>query len=103
AWKLWNENMMQRLVDPSWLSEHKYEVDIMRCIHVGLLCVQESAKDRPTMSVVLSMLTSEIVNLPPPRQPAFIEREVSSTSRSFPETPKPFSINNLTITNVEGR
>ncbi|KAI3869009.1 hypothetical protein MKX03_002861, partial [Papaver bracteatum] len=102
AWKLWNENMMQRLVDPSLLSEHKYEVDIMRCIHVGLLCVQESAKDRPTMSIVLSMLTSEIVNLPPPRQPAFIERE-SSTSRSFPETPKPFSINNLTITNVEGR
>ncbi|KAI3893841.1 hypothetical protein MKW92_017579 [Papaver armeniacum] len=103
AWKLWNENMMQRLVDPSLLSEHKYEVDIMRCIHVGLLCVQESAKDRPTMSIVLSMLTSEIANLPPPRQPAFIEREVSSTSRSFPETPKPFSINNLTITNVQGR
>ncbi|KAI3986569.1 hypothetical protein MKX01_014107 [Papaver californicum] len=78
-------------------------VDILRCIHVGLLCVQESAKDRPTMSIVLSMLTSEIAHLPASKQAAFIEREVSSTSRSFPETPKPFSINNLTITNVEGR
>ncbi|KAI3842383.1 hypothetical protein MKW92_037537, partial [Papaver armeniacum] len=76
---------------------------MMRCIHVGLLCVQESAKHRPTMSTVLSMLTSEIVNLPTPKQPAFIEREVSSPSGSSSETPKPFYSNNVTITSIEGR
>ncbi|KAI3923617.1 hypothetical protein MKW98_011247 [Papaver atlanticum] len=103
AWKLWKESMAQALIDPTLLSEQNFEADILRCIHVGLLCVQESAKHRPTMSTVLSMLTSEIVNLPTPKQPAFIEREVSSPSGSSSETPKPFSVNNVTITSIEGR
>ncbi|KAI3874118.1 hypothetical protein MKX03_029794, partial [Papaver bracteatum] len=103
AWKLWNESMVQALIDPTLLSEQNFEADILRCIHVGLLCVQESAKDRPTMSIVLSMLTSEIVNLPAPNQPAFIEREVSSPSGAPFDTPKPFSVNNVTITSIEGR
>ena len=45
---------------------------ILRCIHIGLLCVQEIAKERPTMATVVSMLNSEIVKLPRPSQPAFI-------------------------------
>ncbi|KAI3909839.1 hypothetical protein MKW92_050642 [Papaver armeniacum] len=103
AWKLWNESMAQALIDPTLLSEQNFEADILRCIHVGLLCVQESAKYRPTMSIVLSMLTSEIVNLPTPKQPAFTEREASSPSGASFETPKPFSVNNVTITSIEGR
>ncbi|XP_026405166.1 G-type lectin S-receptor-like serine/threonine-protein kinase At1g11300 isoform X1 [Papaver somniferum] len=102
AWKLWKESMAQALIDPTLLSEQKFEADILRCIHVGLLCVQESAKYRPTMSIVLSMLTSEIVNLPTPERPAFIEREVSSPSCASFDTPKPFSVNNVTITSIEG-
>ena len=39
------------------------EMEMLRCIHVGLLCVQEFAKDRPIISVVISMLKSEIVDL----------------------------------------
>ena len=49
--------------------------EVMTCIHVGLLCVQDHATDRPTMSEVISMLTNENMNLPDPKQPAFfIER-----------------------------
>lgn len=42
-----------------------------RYIQVALLCVQESAEDRPAMDHVLTMLNSENVNLPEPKQPAY--------------------------------
>ena len=37
---------------------------------MGLLCVEDNAVDRPIMSDVISMLTSE-AQLPLPKQPAF--------------------------------
>lgn len=43
---------------------------MLRCIHVSLLCVEEGAIDRPTMSDVLSMLTNESMPLPLPKKPA---------------------------------
>ncbi|OVA04108.1 Protein kinase domain [Macleaya cordata] len=104
AWQLWNENKIESLIDPTLLCESVFEVEILRCIHVGLLCVQEFSKDRPTMSTILSMLTSEIATLPSPNQPAFIERRINlSESNSLQKSQESCSINNLTITNVEGR
>ena len=48
---------------------------ILRCIQVGLLCVQKFPEDRPIMSYVYSMLTNEEATLPQPKQPGFfIER-----------------------------
>ncbi|CAI0431240.1 unnamed protein product [Linum tenue] len=42
-----------------------------RCIQIGLLCVQESPVDRPTMSDVVFML-GNATTLPSPKKPAFI-------------------------------
>lgn len=48
-----------------------------RCIHVGLLCVQYYATDRPTMSVVVAMLSNEPMSLPEPKELAiFIDKAV---------------------------
>ena len=58
---------------------------MQRCIHVGLLCVEQYANDRPTMSDVISMLTnkSEIVSLP--KRPAFyVQREMLNQNLSSP-------------------
>ncbi|KAI3932738.1 hypothetical protein MKW92_028004 [Papaver armeniacum] len=71
AWHLWIENKTRPLIDPTLVVESKLETEILRCIQVGLLCVQEFAKDRPIMSTVLSMLTSENATIPIPKQPAF--------------------------------
>ncbi|XP_026382082.1 G-type lectin S-receptor-like serine/threonine-protein kinase At1g11300 isoform X2 [Papaver somniferum] len=104
AWKLWNENMVQKLIDPTLLSEKAYAEEILKCIHVGLLCVQESPKDRPNMSTVLSILTSETTNLPVPKQPAYVDREASSiSSGSLHKTGNLFSVNHVTITSIDGR
>lgn len=44
----------------------------MRCIHIGLLCVQENVDQRPKMSAVVLMLTSHSTTLPLPSEPAFL-------------------------------
>lgn len=45
--------------------------EVLRSIHVGLLCVQHHAEDRPTMLSVVLMLVGEGA-LPQPKQPAFV-------------------------------
>lgn len=57
--------------------------EVLRSIHVGLLCVQHHAKDRPTMLSVLLMLVSDSA-LPQPKQPAFFTGESSPELGCFP-------------------
>ena len=40
--------------------------EVLRCIHVGLLCVQQKQEDRPNMSFMVLMLSSDN-SLPNPR------------------------------------
>jgi hypothetical protein len=58
----------------------------MRCIHIGLLCVQENIAYRPTMTSIVQMLNCHSSSLPPPARPAFriysdIERELPQASQ----------------------
>ncbi|KAM5564606.1 hypothetical protein ABKV19_018935 [Rosa sericea] len=69
AWNSWKGGTSSNLIDPVLRTGSKPE--IVRCIHIGLLCVQQSIGDRPTMAAVIQMLTSNSVNLPVPSQPAF--------------------------------
>lgn len=84
-------------------SLESYQPDeVMRCIQVGLLCVQEDTMDRPTMSAIVVMLSGE-ASLPSPMQPAFVFRK-NSCDGADPSIPKGlYSDNDLTISNVEGR
>ncbi|KAJ6978907.1 hypothetical protein NC653_027171 [Populus alba x Populus x berolinensis] len=102
AWKLWNEGDITALVDPA-ISDPCFQVEIFRCIQIGLLCVQEVAKDRPAVSTISSMLNSEIVDLPPPKKPAFVERHSSVDTESITQNQKINSINNVTISDLNGR
>ncbi|XP_059661600.1 G-type lectin S-receptor-like serine/threonine-protein kinase SD1-1 isoform X4 [Cornus florida] len=101
AWLLWNEHRVLELVD-SCLENSYIESQILRCIQVGLLCIQKLPKDRPTMSSVVFMLGNEGVPLPEPKQPGFfVERssivaETSSGERSH-------TGDALTITMIEAR
>ncbi|KAJ6842388.1 receptor-like serine/threonine-protein kinase SD1-8 [Iris pallida] len=72
AWNLWNEGKALELVDES-VSKSFSEVEVLRCIKVGLLCVQELPADRPLMSSVMVMLGADLTSLPEPTQPGFIK------------------------------
>ncbi|MBA0599309.1 hypothetical protein Gorai_005533, partial [Gossypium raimondii] len=102
AWQLWNEGQGTVLIDPI-LDESCNQNEALRCIHVGLLCVQNHAIDRPTMADVVSMLSNETVQLPAPKQPAFFiyaaeeEADIGETKWNN------CSINHVTVSVMEAR
>ncbi|KAK2968866.1 hypothetical protein RJ640_023916 [Escallonia rubra] len=71
AWKNWREGTGSNLIDPALRAESGSIRDILRCIHIGLLCVQENVASRPTMASVVLMLNSFSITLPMPSEPAF--------------------------------
>ncbi|KAL5972812.1 hypothetical protein ACLOJK_039618 [Asimina triloba] len=70
AWKHWKHGTYFGLVDPT-IRESRSGIEVMRCIHIGLLCVQEDVSDRPTMSTVVLMLSSLSTTIPTPSKPTF--------------------------------
>ncbi|KAI9083665.1 hypothetical protein K1719_034366 [Acacia pycnantha] len=103
AWKLWIDGHVVPLIDPQ-IYDPRFHKDILRCIHIGLLCVQELAKDRPTMASVMSMLESEMMDIRPPSQPAFTLRQtMSRAAEQTLDNNELCSINIVTISNCEGR
>ena len=78
--------------------------EALRCIHVGLLCVQESADDRPAMASVIHMLQgNEATSLPTTKEPAFSTPTNYSATGSSSQTSTNYSNNALTISLPEGR
>ncbi|KAH6792844.1 S-locus lectin protein kinase family protein [Perilla frutescens var. hirtella] len=103
AWKMWSEGHGCGFVDDS-IANAELEEEMVRCVQIGLLCVQEFPKDRPTIQTILSMLAREIIDLPAPEQPLFAEKWNSlATGSTHPETRLGFSINELTLTQLHGR
>ncbi|PQQ01515.1 G-type lectin S-receptor-like serine/threonine-protein kinase [Prunus yedoensis var. nudiflora] len=101
AWRLWTENKVLDIMDNN-LDESCHKSQFIKCVNVGLLCVQEDPVDRPTMSNVLTMLDSEIAIPPTPKQPAFVMRRGNSSSTASSST-KPETFSEITTTLVEGR
>ncbi|XP_073008325.1 cysteine-rich receptor-like protein kinase 34 isoform X1 [Typha latifolia] len=99
AWTLWKENRVLELVDPS-LGDSWPQMEAFKCIKIGLLCVQEYPVDRPTMSLVVSMLSSD-TTLPAPKQAAFFGGRSPSSSISSMEYTETSSTNGAAKTNTE--
>ncbi|XP_062016082.1 G-type lectin S-receptor-like serine/threonine-protein kinase RKS1 [Rosa rugosa] len=101
VWELWREDRALEIVDSTLESYNSDEV--MRCIQVALLCVQEESEDRPAMSAIVFMLSGETPPPISPNQPAYVFRRNSSTDAE-PSVPKRlYSINDLTMTAMEAR
>ncbi|KAF6986628.1 hypothetical protein CFC21_004355 [Triticum aestivum] len=70
VWEHWVAETVLEVVDPC-MNKSFSESDALRCIHVGLLCIQGNPADRPMMSTVAMMLGSNTFSLPTPSKPAF--------------------------------
>ena len=81
AWKLWRNDTPLEFMDPTTRNSFTRN-EVIRCIHMGLLCVQEDPDDRPSMASVVLMLSSYSVTPPLPQQPAFFNR--TGTLSDFP-------------------
>ncbi|XP_062161245.1 cysteine-rich receptor-like protein kinase 25 [Alnus glutinosa] len=99
AWRLWNEGKELEFVDPS-LMESCLTTEVVKCMHIGLLCVQEDPTDRPTISSVLLFLGNESLSLPSPKQPVFVVARVIQTDQILTTNP---SVNQLTVSSPSPR
>lgn len=81
AWKNWRDHTPLELVDPALRSSYSSD-EVIRCIHLGLLCVQENVELRPNMrSIVLMLYMCSVNTLPVPQLPAF--STLSTTDKSL--------------------
>ncbi|KAH6790518.1 hypothetical protein C2S51_005524 [Perilla frutescens var. frutescens] len=102
AWKLWSEDNGVGFADGS-IADWGLEREIVRCIQIGLLCVQEFPEDRPTIQTVLSMLSREIGEVPSPKQPIFSQKCSANANSTHPTTQSGYSTNDLTLSVLHGR
>nr|POE57298.1 g-type lectin s-receptor-like serine/threonine-protein kinase [Quercus suber] len=101
AWRLYKEDRQLELIDNSEKGSCNPN-EVLRSIHVGLLCVQQCPEYRPTMSTVVLMLSSEIA-LPEPKEPGFHSGRHLSEMDSSQIKQEGSSTNGLTITLLEAR
>ncbi|KAK7319583.1 hypothetical protein RJT34_04306 [Clitoria ternatea] len=100
VWILWTEESALDIVD-STLGHSYPPALVLRCIQIGLLCVQENIINRPSMSEVVFMLGNE-TPLCQPQKPAFLfngSRNLQESSISGGGS----SINELSETTISAR
>ncbi|XP_021294250.1 receptor-like serine/threonine-protein kinase SD1-8 [Herrania umbratica] len=103
AWRLWKEGKGMDLID-SAVGDTYNAQEVLRCIQVGLLCVQERAEDRPTMSTVVLMLNSETATMPQPKTPGFcLGRSTLETDSSTSKQDESCTVNQVTVTMLDAR
>ncbi|XP_057428738.1 receptor-like serine/threonine-protein kinase SD1-8 [Lotus japonicus] len=103
AWRQWREGNALELIDPSIRVSYSAS-EVLKCIHIGLLCIQERAEDRPTMSSVILMLNSEAALMPQPRNPGFsLGRNPPETDSSSSKQEESWSVNQVTVTLLDAR
>ncbi|KAG6776904.1 hypothetical protein POTOM_016695 [Populus tomentosa] len=87
VWKHWRDGTPLEVLDPT-LTDTYSRNEVIRCIHIGLLCVQEDPAIRPAMATIVLTFNSYSVTLPSPQEPAFffhstITDEVNISSKEF--------------------
>ncbi|KAJ9136266.1 hypothetical protein P3X46_033358 [Hevea brasiliensis] len=102
AWRLWFDSKGVQMIDEA-LADSFSSSEVSRCVNVGLLCVQDNAADRPTMSAIVSMLSGEKSTLPEPKQPTFTFQNISSNNHFQSQSNSTWSVNNVTESIIEPR
>ncbi|XP_073365412.1 G-type lectin S-receptor-like serine/threonine-protein kinase B120 isoform X7 [Aegilops tauschii subsp. strangulata] len=100
AWRLWEGGNAMELVDSTIAGSCPIH-EVLRCIHVGLLCVQHHSDARPLMSSVVFMLENEIALLPEPEQPAYFAARKQENGHTRENMDN--SQNTMSITTLIGR
>ncbi|KAF8700120.1 hypothetical protein HU200_034483 [Digitaria exilis] len=101
AWQLRKDGLWIQLVDSSLGADEWHTLQIRRCINIALLCVQENAVDRPTMSEVVAMLSSDSMTLPEPKYPAYFHVRVGTEEASAEVETS--GVNDVTVSAQSGR
>nr|CAB3457796.1 unnamed protein product [Digitaria exilis] len=107
AWNLWKEGKGRDLADPYIMDTCSLD-EVLLCIHMALLCVQENPDDRPLMSSVVFTLENECAALPTPNDPGHYGQRPGDYGPRISDVVQirdrtEGSVNSLTLTTIEGR
>ncbi|KAK3431957.1 hypothetical protein EUGRSUZ_E04159 [Eucalyptus grandis] len=111
AWNQWREGTPLKVLDPAIVDSYSRD-QVLRCLHICLLCIQEDPAIRPTMATVVLMLSSNSITLPSPQHPAFFIRSISQglnipirelESDESANRTMPSSINGMSVTELYPR
>ncbi|KAF8030043.1 hypothetical protein BT93_E2462 [Corymbia citriodora subsp. variegata] len=108
VWDQWRDGKPLEVLDPA-IGDTYTRDEVLRCLHMCLLCIQEDPAIRPTMATVVLMLSSNSITPPSPQHPAFFVqsrlRELSipmeeleldqSTKRTIPSSTNGMSVTEL--------
>ncbi|KAM0832259.1 hypothetical protein ACQ4PT_065017 [Festuca glaucescens] len=100
AWTMWKEEKTKELLDLCIMDTCSPD-EVLLCVHVGLLCVQENPDDRPPMSSVVFVLENGSTTLPAPKRPAYSARRSAEMDQIRNDIQ--ISANSFTLTEIEGR
>jgi hypothetical protein len=70
VWEHWTTDRVMEIMDSSVRGNAPGDL-LLKCVHIGLLCVQDNPVDRPKMPTVNVMLSSNTVSLQAPLKPEF--------------------------------
>jgi hypothetical protein len=100
SWNMWKEEKTEELLD-SCIMDTCSPGEVLLCVHVALLCVQENPDDRPLMSSVVFILENGSTTLPDPKRPAYFARQSAEMEQIRNDVE--ISRNSFTLTDIEGR
>ncbi|KAK9668331.1 hypothetical protein RND81_13G052400 [Saponaria officinalis] len=74
AWRCWEDEKPLEIMDPL-LKDSCSSDEVVKCVQLGLLCVQENSNLRPKMSTIVDLLDDSYsgdASIPMPQHPAYI-------------------------------
>ncbi|GLT27477.1 hypothetical protein SLA2020_400490 [Shorea laevis] len=107
AWRNWKEGTTLNLMDPTLRNDSRTNQMVI-CIYIGLLCIQENVAYRPTMGSVVHILNDYSTTLSMPSQPTFLLPNIvvvsdTSTSQRSKDESLPSTKSNVSFTELSPR
>ncbi|MED6194751.1 hypothetical protein PIB30_031505 [Stylosanthes scabra] len=95
VWRQFCNETPLSVLDPK-MKGNCSEFEVIRCIQIGLLCVQENPDERPTIEAIVSYLSNFSIELPSPQQPAFFLHSKMDPTKTFAgESSSSISVNEI--------
>jgi len=98
---MWEKGIPEQLLDPNIVDSSNI-TEVVRCIQIGLLCLQHHPDDRPNMTSVTVMLSSDNV-LSLPKVPGFLIKNISIEAEQSCGRQESCSINEVTVSLLDAR